>query len=728
MNTHRFSKMKFTRKPSFPKTLKHNSRQLGNMYSASSTVVTTSEASSTQSSCARNGKRNSCRCCNQKYNAVTNIHEHTLKQLTHDDCSYNGVNYGLCDNSSGCFMATTQPDISVCCKSWTINKGCNDMQQLCISGNGANVTLNGCSNEIKVKSCSGGDIPQTVSWEPAYFFSGGDSKDGSKKIPYDKDDLLKQTPSCGLGTGDKCKKRSGADPSCGASDFATLSTCILGKPLSAKNASSGTRKAGEQFPKDTSRTMFSYPAQDMSSSLHNLMKALNVETYDAANNGTICYTTISGETKHPGDANGTVQFVSDVSGKVPVLAHGTFGNPLSSATCTSDIYVGGPDAKNVYFTRMQKLAAILGSGSCAPNSPSGECLPNYASYVTYYKTVGEKNNYVCLITKKAFVDAGLETLYKNLGNPNNGGVGIAWGHGVGDGACGSFSFLKQGETFDWPTKEGEPYKDTSYNNNVVLLAQIGMRAWSGEWNDSIGTQIPPFNKNNKFDDGLNGASQVYITENLPYNNDSATCLQPLMADLDARAVDKLLDVICPTLPLNRYGHDPCKIPQQNGICTCVPNKKDLNGNLITCVPEQCQAADNKNRELCDSYGAWACGKWTEQNCNNSGKSCTDISDCNTSDDITTWCGSCSNNKCQGSQCIAMSGTCNKDNPNSQCCDSDISNIVCRQTDGQGIYMCQIDNSEGGYSCDRTTDPKHPKCVPDAKSKMSKEVCETSACT
>ena len=122
--------MRFTQKPLLLNNQKQYSQNLGrNMSTSSSTVVTTSEVSSTQSVCHRNGKRNSCRCCNhihkQSTNIIENIQLPTPINLKHEDCSYNGFNYGLCDNSSGCFMSTSDKEL-VCCKDWTKNKGCND--------------------------------------------------------------------------------------------------------------------------------------------------------------------------------------------------------------------------------------------------------------------------------------------------------------------------------------------------------------------------------------------------------------------------------------------------------------------------------------------------------------------------------------------------------------------------------------------------------------------------
>lgn len=662
-------------------------------------------------------RRRSCRCCQKDMTPPEN--DNTGEDVVGgiEDIHTDGGTGQVCRKGSnpclgfGVSGCTLIDNSNICCTDWNADgSGCTDQSNVC--GVGVDVSLCGRT----YLECSGGKISQDAIWELAYFFSGGERYDGSGPIPYDMDDILHSTPLCQEGTPTpkpSCKKRSGADPSCGASDFATLSTCILGVPLSA----AGSRTAGTHFPIDASRTSYNYPAQDMSSALHNLMTNVDVKNADASNNGKICYTIEASNNKGviQRDANGTVQFVanSDASGMVPVLAHGTFGVPLVAAGCTSNVYTGGSteEIKTAYFKRTQALAAILGAGSCLSGGPIGECLPTNTTYVTYYKAESSisnhSSNYICLITEKAFLHAGLGTLYKKLA-PNNGGVGVAWGHGVKNGACGSFYFLKQGNTKGWPTTSPDAsYNDISYANNVVLLAQIGMRAWSGEWNDSIGTQVPPFDTStNKFNDSLDGASQSYITENLPYNSDSTTCLQPLMSDVDIRAVDRLINLICPTLPLNRYGHHPCDIPQQNGICKCDLSATDMKGVSINCPHEGvCENASYKTRELCDSYKPWGCGKWIQQTCKKSGSACNYLSDCNPSTDSSLNCGSCNNGKCQATKCIGKSAPCDKNGL--QCCDATRDNIVCKRTDDnhKNPYICQTGTNKGGQ-CAYTDSPKN----------------------
>jgi len=657
-------------------------------------------------------RRRSCRCCQKDTTPPEN--DNTGEDVVGgiEDIHTDGGTGQVCHTGSkpcigqGVSGCTLIDNSNICCTDWNADgSGCTDQSNVC--GVGVDVSLCGRT----YKECSGGKISQDAIWEPAYFFSGGERYDGAGPIPYDMSDILQSTPLCQEGTHNpkpNCKKRSGADPSCGASDFATLSTCILGVPLSALN-----HDAGMPFHPST-RKSYNYPAQDMSSALHNLMtKVHQVDPgAGASNNGKICYTIeTSGGDISSSDANGTVQFVAnpDVSGMVPVLAHGTFGVPLVAAGCTSNVYTGGSteEIKTAYFKRTQALAAILGAGSCLSGGPIGECLPTNTTYVTYYKAKssksGQRSNYICLITEKAFRHAGLATLYNKLA-PNNGGVGVAWGHGVKNGACGSFYFLKQGNTKGWPTTSTDAsYNDISYANNVVLLAQIGMRAWSGEWNDSIGTQVPPFDTSaNKFNDSLDGASQSYITENLPYNSDSTTCLQPLMSDVDIRAVDRLINLICPTLPLNRHGHHPCDIPQQNGICKCDPSAADMKGVPIKCPDEGvCDNASYKSRELCDSYKPWGCGKWIQQTCEKSGIACNDLSDCNHSTDSSLNCGSCSNGKCQATKCIGKSAPCDKNGL--QCCNETRDNIKCRRTDDnpKNPYICLPGTNKGGYKSNYT---------------------------
>jgi hypothetical protein len=423
-------------------------------------------------------------------------------------------------------------------------------------------------------NCNNKCVAPVLDWTPAYFYSGG-AVDGVPTV-YTKETLGLTTPSGNL-------KRTGADPSCGTSDFATLSTCLLSIPL---NANKHPPKIGPLLP-DATRPSHNYPVQNLpwgKAPANILMEKNGVSSASDESNKVMCNNCPTlGE-----DCNAHVQLINpDNDGKVPVLAHGIFGVPLFDATCTPDAYTDSITS-DLFKNRIKKAAAILGNGDY-PQKPN--------SYITYYKA--KNNNWVCLITKKAFEDAGVLDIYPS--EANHDGVAIGWGHGVGYGACGSVSFLKQGE-FNYGTD------NTATKNNVVILFQTGMRAWSGEWNDSIGTQTPPFSSTeNIFDATLNGSVQSYITEGLPYNSSSTTCLQPLMINIDSTTggpIDKLLNIICPTLPLNEYGHNPCYIPQQNGICTCVDPTASI------CQPDTCKRADNTSIEQCTGFGAWGCGKWT----------------------------------------------------------------------------------------------------------------------
>ena len=413
-------------------------------------------------------------------------------------------------------------------------------------------------------------------WIPAYFYSGGTTDNNNQY--YIKDQIGIITPT-------ENPKRNGADPSCGGNDFSTLSTCILNIPLNADRQPPNTGT----FEVDNTRKKYNYPVQNLEwskSSINILMNHNKVIAATDSNNKLMCKNCPnSGD-----DCNAHVQLINpDYDGKVPCLAHGTFGVQLSAATCTPDTYCNTLN-NDLFLKRVQKLSAILSNGDYPKKD---------TSYITYYKAKNE--NWCCLITKKAFEDAGISHIYPE--EANNGGVVISWGHGVKNGACGSVSFLKQGK-FNFGVD------NSSTENNVVLLLQIGMRAWSGEWSDSIGTQQPPFNNSNPFDETLPNSNQSYITEGLPFNSSSATCLQPLMKDIDSTDggdLDKLLNTICNILPLNKYGHNPCNIPQQNGTCSCDPSS----GN--TCQPAVCERANNKSIELCESYKPFGCGKWTPDN-------------------------------------------------------------------------------------------------------------------
>jgi hypothetical protein len=165
---------------------------------------------------------------------------------------------------------------------------------------------------------------------------------------------------------------------------------------------------------------------------------------------------------------------------------------------------------------------------------------------------------------------------------NHGGVVLSWGHGVSDGACGSVAYLRQGHHTLQP---GGPVN--AHRNNTTMNFQLGTRSWSGEWSDS-----------------LKNASQVYLTQGLPYAVDSTSCLQPLMHPLpDDDNVDKLLTTACggpAGCPMEKPPPDtictqgPCWIPPGIPCVTATPGPNQA--TVPPCIVET----------KCMSLSGWGC--------------------------------------------------------------------------------------------------------------------------
>ena len=134
---------------------------------------------------------------------------------------------------------------------------------------------------------------------------------------YTKDEFGQTTPSDN-------PKANGADPSCGAYDWATLSTCILGNALKPKDG----------FPSDPTRKddpKYSVQADWAKKSIEQLGKETNFDK--------ICKNCENAKGHGPSHKNcdGTVQFTNETHfGRVPSLAHGIFGPPIGKSRCTTD--------------------------------------------------------------------------------------------------------------------------------------------------------------------------------------------------------------------------------------------------------------------------------------------------------------------------------------------------------------------------------------------------------
>ena len=471
-------------------------------------------------------------------------------------------------------------------------------------------------------------------WQNAYFFSGGE-------------DDTKYTDDTHFGgaTPSNNPKANGADPSCGAKDWATLSTCIMGQPL---------RADGDDYPNDDDRSAKNYTYRSEKKWARDSVKKLLGDRSQIDVGGThpqyndICQNC---EDVHgPGHRNcdGTVQFTNvDHGGKVPVLAHGIFSGPIGKAMCTTDKFPNLDIPKPEFYRLVNQFGAI--SRNCKNTTVTdddGNRLLN-----TYNTSTPDAldNQCIGIITKEAFVYAGLAEDYAKLTPVNNGGVGIAWGHGLGNGGCGSSFFMKKGPH---PTKNDSSTPDTATEHNVVLLFQTGTRAWSGEWNDSFGTQTNWTNAGG-FDESMTGGKQAYIVQGADYEEDSASCVMPYMQEFSHAKLKVLLNKICSKLPDVTYTYDKresdgtiilgetetassCALDNRQGVCECDPTlgtlydscrnsaEKDIynmdvdgitptniNPNGDTSRKSECSLQDNTNPSNCKSFEGWGCGLWRE---------------------------------------------------------------------------------------------------------------------
>ena len=118
-------------------------------------------------------------------------------------------------------------------------------------------------------------------------------------------------------------------------------------------------------------------------------------------------------------------------------------------------------------------------------------------------------------------------LWPSTSEPNNDTIVIAWGHGMGDGGCGSLYYVQN-----------------SYNKNTVLLASVGTRSFSGEISDNVET------------DG-----QTYLSADLP---DSAKgCQQPFIKRVNTGDMYNFL------IDLHTYLQNPLPTPS-GGTCSAPP--------------------------------------------------------------------------------------------------------------------------------------------------------------
>ena len=111
------------------------------------------------------------------------------------------------------------------------------------------VVLNKNFYNINIDLKNKGIVSRLYSFEGAYSVSGTTDNNNQNYIK----------GQIGIITPTEYPKRSGADPSCGGNDFATLSTCILNIPLNANRQPPNTGT----FPDDSTRTKYNYPVQNL---------------------------------------------------------------------------------------------------------------------------------------------------------------------------------------------------------------------------------------------------------------------------------------------------------------------------------------------------------------------------------------------------------------------------------------------------------------------------------
>ena len=223
-----------------------------------------------------------------------------------------------------------------------------------------------------------------------------------------------------------------------------------------------------------------------------------------------------------GSCQGHIQLVNpEEDGKVACFLHGPHGqwptlapapvatqNPMVARTtvrCQGGHY--SPEIKVSKGLQEDGFNALVNAFAYI----SQECESASAQGSKNVKVVTIDGSNSCLVTEDALNAADITLENENLAH---NGVAMSLGHGVKEGACGSFAFLKR-------TTEKEDY--------VNLNMQIGMRAWSGE-----------------FTDGMGGAMS-YISQGLQEDSDPSSgyfCVQPQVKDVPVQNVKRLFEYLC----------------------------------------------------------------------------------------------------------------------------------------------------------------------------------------
>ena len=210
----------------------------------------------------------------------------------------------------------------------------------------------------------------------------------------------------------------------------------------------------------------------------------------------------------PNKGSSGIQLVGD-KGKVATLIHGQLGD-WDYKTCTTGSFLPSFNSRAL---KIQKIMQICDAGT-------------NKKYVQKIQKSGD-GKYQCLITNQALKDSGLYSMIQDS-PPANDGVVLAFGHGLGYGKCGNFTFIKQGNNFIG-VQNPNPNE-----NQIILNMQIGTRSWSGEIGDSWDTIEP----------SKQGMSSSYLTKGI--NDPQDACFQPLFKEIPDESIDALLNLLVPT--------------------------------------------------------------------------------------------------------------------------------------------------------------------------------------
>ena len=109
----------------------------------------------------------------------------------------------------------------------------------------------------------------------------------------------------------------------------------------------------------------------------------------------------------------------------------------------------------------------------------------------------------------------------NYPKVRNGGIALAFGHGLGNGACGTVSLIQNQLTSIGKEIEG----------HTIINYQIGTRSFSGEITDSFNL------KNGKLD----SSTAFYLINSR--DPPSGECSQPIFKNIEHEKFTKLLEIV-----------------------------------------------------------------------------------------------------------------------------------------------------------------------------------------